>query len=284
MNMNYRTLALRREGRILHVDFDNAPLNLMTIEMAGELFDLAGQLVFDHETSVVVLGSANPEFFIAHFDLHDMFRAMNDPDVPQSKYDDINVIQALTTMWEALPQVTIGLVDGVCRGAGLEFLLATHMRFATPESRFCFPEASGGFLPTGGGTTRLALQIGPARAREVILSSRDFDGEEAAAYGIVNRALPADDICAYVDDLAQRLAARSAGSVAAVNEVFAKVYNSAVDAQFSGFGVENHAMRTLLAVPEVQEYLHRLAGHQDVEHELDLPATIAAHDGLTAAK
>ncbi|MFE7767685.1 enoyl-CoA hydratase/isomerase family protein [Streptomyces sp. NPDC057438] len=282
--MTYKTLALRREGRILHVDFDNAPLNLMTIEMVGELFDLAGRLVFDRETSVVVFGSANPDFFLAHFDLNDLFRSMSDPNVPQSKYDDINVVQALTSMWEALPQVTISLVDGVCRGAGLDFLLATHMRFATPESRLCFPEASGGFLPTGGGTTRLALQIGPARAREVILSSRDFDGDEAAAYGIVNRALPADDICGYVDDLAQRLAARSTGTVAAVNEVFTKVYNSAVDAQFSGFGVENNAMRTLLAIPAVQEHLQKLAGLQDVEHELDLPATIAAQGDLTTAK
>ncbi|MFD4603813.1 enoyl-CoA hydratase/isomerase family protein [Streptomyces sp. NPDC058464] len=282
--MTYNTLALRREGRILHVDLDNPPLNLMTIEMVGELFDLAGKLVFDQETSVVVLGSANPDFFVAHFDLDDMFRAMNDPDVPQSKYDDINVLQALTTLWEALPQVTVGLVDGVCRGGGLEFLLATHMRFATPGSRFCFPEASGGFLPTGGGTTRLALQIGPARAREVLLSARDFDGAEAAAYGIVNRALPADGIRGYVDDLARRLAARSAGSVASVNQVFAKVYNSAVDAQFAGFAVENEAMRTLLAIPAVQEHLAKLAGLQDVEHELDLPETIAGVLSAAAAK
>ncbi|MFK0154745.1 enoyl-CoA hydratase/isomerase family protein [Streptomyces sp. NPDC090493] len=282
--MNYNTLAVRRDGRILHVDFDNPPLNLMTVEMVGELFDLAGKLVFDQETSVVVLGSTHPEFFIAHFDIGDIFRALNDPDVPQSKYADINVVQALTTMWEALPQVTIGLVDGICRGAGLEFLLATHMRFATPESRFCFPEASSGFLPTGGGTTRLALQIGPARAREVLLSARDFDGTEAAAYGIVNRSLPADDICAYVDDLAQRLATRSAGTVTAVNQVMAKVYNSALDAQFSGFAVENDAMRTLLAVPAVQQHLRQLAELQDVDHELDLPASITQAAAATAAK
>ncbi|WEH13001.1 enoyl-CoA hydratase/isomerase family protein [Streptomyces sp. VNUA24] len=273
--MSYQTLSLRRDGRILYVDIDNGPLNLMTIQMVGELFDLAGKLVFDQETGVVVLGSANPEFFIAHFDLDDLFRSMNDPDVPQSKYPDINVVQALTTMWEALPQVTIGLVDGIVRGGGLEFLLATHMRFATPRSRFCFPETSGGFLPTGGGTTRLALHIGPARAREVLLSARDFSGEEAAAYGMVNRALPADGIRAYVDDLARRAAARSAGSVAAVNQVLTKVLGGAVDAQFAGFAVENEAMRTLLGVPAVQEHLRKLAELQDVEHERDLPATIA---------
>jgi enoyl-CoA hydratase/carnithine racemase len=281
--MTYQTLAVRREGRILHVDFDHPPLNLMTIQMVGELFDLAGKLVFDQETSVVVLGSANPEFFIAHFDLNDMFRAMSDPTVPQSKYDDINVLQALTTMWQTLPQVTIGAVDGICRGGGLEFLLAVDMRFATAQSRFGFPEASGGFLPTGGGTTRLAMQIGPARAREVILSSRDFTGDEAAAYGLINRAIPKDQLGTYVGDLARNFAARSAGSVAAVTDVFNNVYSAAIDALFAGFASENTAMKTLLAVPAVQEHLQRLAGLQDVEHERDLPATIAESLASTVA-
>lgn len=273
--MSYETLDIRRDGRVLRVDFDNGPLNLMTITMVGELFDLAGKLVFDQDTSVVVFGSASPDFFIAHFDIDDMYRAMEDPNVPQSRYPDINVLQALTTMWEALPQVTISQVDGICRGGGLEFLLATHMRFATPTSKFCFPEASGGFLPTGGGTTRLALQIGPARAREVLLSARDFSGDEAAAYGILNRCLARDEIAGYVDDLAHRIAARSVASIAAVGEVLGKVYDSAVDAQFAGFAIENSAMARLLAIPAVHDHLKRIAGWQDVEHERDLPTLIA---------
>lgn len=274
--MNYQTLAVRREDRILYVDFDNGPLNLMTIDMVSELFDLAGRLVFDQDTSVVVIGSANPEFFIAHFDIDDIFRSMTDPTVPQSKYADVNVVQALTTSWQTLPQVTIAAVDGICRGGGLEFLLATDMRFATPESRFCFPEAAGGFLPTGGGTTRLAMQIGPARAREILLSGRDFDGDEAAAYGMINRALGREDLRGYVDELAGSIARRSRGSITAINEVFSKVYSNAVDAQFAGFASENLAMQALVGDPAVQEQLRSIAALQDVEHERDLPATIAA--------
>ncbi|WP_203337533.1 enoyl-CoA hydratase/isomerase family protein [Nocardioides limicola] len=274
--MSYTTLNLTREGRVLRVDFDNPPLNLLTIEMVSELFDLAGKLVFDQDTAVVVLGSANPEFYIAHFELNDLFRAMSDPDVPQSRYDDINVVQALSTMWQTLPQVTIGVVDGICRGGGLEFLLATDMRFATPDSKFGFPEASVGFLPAGGGTVRLAMQIGPARAREVILSSRDFTGEEAATYGLVNRALPADELSEYVDGLARDIAQRSAGSVAAVSDVFKNIFDAAIDAQFAGFASENTAMKALLSVPEVQEHLAGLAKLQTIEDERDLPGAIAA--------
>lgn len=274
--MTYQTLNVRRDGRILFVDFNNPPLNLINVQMVGELFDLAGSLAFDRETAVVVFGSANPEFFIAHFDLNDLLRLSNDPTAPRSRYDDINVLQALTTAWQILPQVTIGVVDGICRGGGLEFILALDMRFATPGSRFCLPETSGGILPAGGGTTRLAMLVGPARAREVILSSRDFTGEEAATYGFVNRALPLEDLKTYVGALAGDIAKRPAGSVAAVDEVIKSVFGSAVEAQFAGFASENAAFMKLVDVPAVREALGKMAGMQDVEHERDLPAFLAA--------
>ena len=72
--MTYQTLNVRREGSILYVDFNNPPVNLMNVAMVGELFDLAGSLAFDQQTAVVVFGSANPEFFIAHFDLDDLVK------------------------------------------------------------------------------------------------------------------------------------------------------------------------------------------------------------------
>jgi enoyl-CoA hydratase/carnithine racemase len=274
--MSYQTLKTRRDGGILFVDIDNPPLNLMTIEMVGELFDLAGSLAFDPQTAVVVFGSANPDFFIAHFDLVDLLRSMSDPTVPQSKYADINVLQALATTWQTLPQTTIGVVDGICRGGGLEFLLALDMRFASTDSKFCLPEVSGGILPAGGGTTRLAMVAGPARAREVILSGRDFSGDEAAVYGIVNRAVAADDLVDYVEDLAGRIAKRPAAAVGAVNEVFKNISGAAIDALFAGFAAENEGLRALMSDPAAAAGLEQMAQLQTAEIELDLPGAIAA--------
>ena len=274
--MPYQTLKTRRDGRVLHVDFDNPPLNLMTMQMLGELFDLAGSLAFDPETAVVVLGSANPEFFIAHFELNDLVRSLSDPSAPQSRYDDINALQSLATTWQGLPQVTVGVVDGICRGGGLEFLLAADMRFATPGSLFGLPDIGGGILPAGGGTTRLAMTIGPARAREVILTGRDFTGEEAAAYGILNRALPREELRPYVDTLAQSVASRSPAAVAAVSGVLKTVSAAAVDAAFAGFAAENDGLRAVLAGPAALASLQRLADLQTPEAERDLPAAIAA--------
>ena len=165
--MNFETLVLSQQGCVLKVTLANPPINLVSGQMVGELFQLAGRLHQDRETQVVVFDSADPDFFLAHFDLNDIVAAETDP-AKKSKYADINALQSLGLVWQNLPQVKIAKVDGRCRGGGLELILAFDMRFASRRSLFCFPEASAGFLPGGGGATRSVLMAGPARALEVL--------------------------------------------------------------------------------------------------------------------
>jgi len=120
------------------------------------------------------------------------------------------------------------------------------------------------------------MGAGPARAREVILSGRDFSGDEAAAYGIVNRAVAADGLVGYVDDLARRIAKRPAAAVGAVNEVFKSISGAAVDALFAGFAAENEGLRALMSNPDAAAGLQQMAQLQTAEIELDLPGAIAA--------
>lgn len=274
--MNFQTLKLQQDGALLRVTIQNPPINLMNVTMVQELFQLGGRLHADPGVRVVLLDSADPDFFIAHFDLEDLARAEADPS-QGSKYPDINVLQSLTMSWKALPQVKIARIDGRCRGGGLEFLLgAMDMRFAVPEARLCFPEAGGHFLACGGGTTFTALSAGPARALEILLSARDFDGVEAERYNLVNRTLPAAELDTYLQDLIGRLLLRAPAVVAAHREVFAAVYSGIVEPLFAGLAVENVAMRAALARPEMKAGVaaHLKAG-QTRDVELDLPATLA---------
>ncbi len=274
--MNFSTFSLKQDGALLRVTFNNPPVNLMSAKMTEELFMLTGRLVADPGVQVVLFDSANPEFFIAHFDLEDLAASASDPS-KASKYPDMNVLQSLALSWKALPQVKIAKIAGRCRGGGLEFVLgAMDMRFATQDSKFCFPEASGGFLACGGGTSFTALAAGPARAMEILLSSRDFSGEEAERYGLVNRALPAAQIDAYLNDLIARLLKRSRAVVAMHREVFARVYSGVVEPLFAGLAVENNGLRAGMASPEMQAGIgaHLKAG-QTRENELDLPAFLA---------
>jgi enoyl-CoA hydratase/carnithine racemase len=274
--MNFTTFSLQQDGALLRVTLKNPPVNLMSGKMVEELFQLGGRLHADPGVQVVLFDSADPDFFIAHFDLDDIVASATDPS-KASKYPDINVLQSLALSWKALPQVKIAKVNGRCRGGGLEFILgAMDMRFATRESLFCFPESSAGFLASGGGVTFTALAAGPARGLEILLSARDFSAEEAERYGLINRALPAGDIDAYLNDLTDRLLKRSVAVVAAHRAVFARVYSGIVEPLFAGLAAENDGLRAGMATPEMQ---NAIASHlklgQTRENELDLPTTMA---------
>jgi enoyl-CoA hydratase/carnithine racemase len=272
--MSFKTISLQQNGAVLRATLSNPPVNTMSAQMVGELFQLAGRLQMDPSVKVVVLDSADPDFFIAHFDLNDLEASAKQP----SKTPDLNALQSLALTWQILPQVTLAKVTGRCRGGGLEFIMGLNMRFATLDAKFCFPEASAGFLASGGGATRTALAAGPARALEVLLSSRDFSGEEAERYGLINRALPAAELDAYVEDLVVRVARRSLEVVAMHREVFRKVYQGAVEPMFAGLAAENAGLRAALKTEEMMAGVVGMLsnGGQTRERELDLPATIAS--------
>lgn len=276
--MSYQTFTTRQEGAAFYITLNNPPVNLMSIQMVTELFQLSGQLAFDPGIKVVVFDSANPEFFIAHFDLEDIVASASGGDQNGgSKFPDINVVQSLGLAYQALPQVTIAKVKGRVRGGGLEFISAFSMRFVDAEAKLCFPEASGGFLAAGGGAVRTLMNAGSARGLEFLLSARDFSGVEAERYGLVNRALPAAELDVYVDDLVARITRRSAPVIAMHREVLKRAFEPFVDPLFAGLAAENDGLRAGLAGGEMREGMAALmAIGQTRESELDLPATIAA--------
>ena len=94
----------------------------------------------------------------------------------------------------AVPRATIAAVNGYALGGGLELALACDFRVCAEDSRFGLPEVLLGVIPGGGGTQRLPRLIGSSRAKELIFSGRQVRAEEAVAIGLVNRAVPPDDV------------------------------------------------------------------------------------------
>lgn len=275
--MSFTTFSTEQDGPVLTVTFANGEINIMTAVMAVELLQLVDQLAVDTETRVVIFESANPEFFIAHFHVDDILKMLaGDPSVPVSKDPGLNVLQALGLSLQSLPQVTVAKIDGRCRGGGFEFMLALDMCFATESSVFCFPEAASGFLPAGGGTTLLPLKAGRGRALEIMLTSRDFSGTEAAQYNFINRAfatvLEMED---YVATSAGQMAARGLPVIQAIKAVSKVTVASMADGLLAGLAQENASMAECLSDPVVLERLKVLAVNAGTrEAELDLPATI----------
>jgi enoyl-CoA hydratase/carnithine racemase len=201
---NYTTFTASQNEAVLTVTFDYAPVNIQGIPMLDDLNRLSEGLEKNRSVKVVVFQSAHPEIFIAHADTNFL------KDIPTQAVSKEKVellyLQKVLQRISALPQATIAKVEGFARGGGHEFMLACDMRFAARgKAKFMQMEAGMGILPCGGGASRMARQVGLGRALELILSARDFDADQAQAYGTINQAIDADKIGAYVDELANRI-------------------------------------------------------------------------------
>jgi len=220
---NYTTFKATKDGAVLTVTFDYPPVNIQGIPMLDDLNLLAETLESDRSIKVVVFQSAHPEIFVAHADTN----FLKDMSTTAVSRDEVELLYLQNTLERIskLPQATIAKIEGFARGGGHEFALACDLRFAARgKAKFMQMEVGMGILPCGGGASRMARQAGLGRALEIILSARDFDADEAEAYGTINKALDAEKIGAYVDELAKRIAHFPADSINACKQaVYASI-------------------------------------------------------------
>ncbi len=190
------------ERGVATLTFEHPPINLMTVEMLLEIMRAGERLAVDDGVRAVVLRSANPEWFIAHFDVEAILSFPTD----QPPSDELNVFDHMCETFRTMPKPTIAVIAGRIGGGGSELALSCDMRFATPDAIFCQPEVALGIIPGGGGTVRLPRLVGRGRALEVILGCDEIDALTAEQRGWVNRVLDVDDIGPFVDRLAGRIA------------------------------------------------------------------------------
>lgn len=113
--------------------------------------------------------------------------------------------QAVFTRLERLEVPTIALLHGYCLGLAMELALACDIRIAAEDTQMGLPETRLGIIPDVGGTTRLTRLVGPARAKELIFTGRQFDMAYAERWGIVNYVVPADQLMSKAEELAAEI-------------------------------------------------------------------------------
>jgi len=205
-------LTLHVVDGVATVTIDNPPINLFDLGLYIGMTRMAQQLADDPEVRVVVLRSANPEFFIAHFDVTLIQHLPTDAGTPES----LNDFHAMCEAFRTMPKATIAVIEGRVGGGGSELALSCDMRFAAlGRAVFNQPEVALGILPGGSGTARLPRLIGRSRALEVILGCDDVPADLAERWGWVNRALPDGELWPFVDRLARRIASFPSHAVAA---------------------------------------------------------------------
>src|SRR5580765_7444056 len=196
--------------------FDYPPFNIVDASIFEGLQDLLARMDASPSLRVVVFESANPEFYLSHFDLTgklgNVMTAVGPSGLPVLADTFVRITRS--------PVVSIAKIRGWVRGACSEFVLACDMRFASRENtRLGQPEVGVGLHPGGGGTERLPHLVGRGRALEIILGANDFDGDTAERYGYVNRALPDAELDSFVDALARRIASFDRRAIAAAKSL-----------------------------------------------------------------
>ncbi len=204
------TLTVDNRG-VATIVVDHPPINLMTTDVFVELAKLTSELAIDTDVRVVVLRSANPEWFIAHFDVEAILGFPTDAAPPSELPGFHRMCETLRTM----PKPTIAVIEGRVGGGGNEVAMSCDMRFATQQAVFNQPEVALGIIPGGTGTVRLPRLVGRGRALEIILGCDDIDAATAEQWGMINRVLRATEIDPYVDRLAGRIAGFPRKAVAA---------------------------------------------------------------------
>ena len=194
----------RRSPAYWRVTIDNPPVNVMGPEMVLQFQELINAIEADQHVRVVVFDSAVDDFFLNHSDFTAKLEDLTSmPAGPTGLPPWPDFLVRLTRA----PVASIALIRGRATGNGSEITLACDMSFASREKAVISQwEVGVGMVAGGGPMARLPQLIGRNRALEVLLSSEDLSGEQAEAYGYVNRALPDAELDVHVEALATRIA------------------------------------------------------------------------------
>lgn len=238
-------LRVRVDAGVAWVTIDHPPINLFDLPLMVEMDRLGRALETDPDVRVVVLQSADPDFFIAHADVNLILRIPASTAPPAEP----SFFQAMVDRFRTMPKATIAKIEGVCRGGGSELALSMDMRFAAlGRAVLAQPEVAVGIIPGGSGTQRLPRLVGRSRALEIALGADDFPADLAERYGYVNRALPPAELGPFVDRLAKRIASFPAEAIAHAK---ASVLAAEVGVR-EGLVAEARAFDACVALPEAR--------------------------------
>jgi len=241
----FESLQLDIQGGIGQLRLNRpAKLNALSPELMREIIEASRWLAALPELRVLVFGGVG-RAFCAGFDL----QAMRDARRPIDR-EATDLGRQMIEAFEAIPAITLALVQGHCIGGGVLLAAACDLRIAADDARFAIPEMEIG-IPLGwGGVPRLIRLVGPTVAMELVLDCRPFDAAQALDWRFVNRVLPAAELRSGALAWARRLALHPLQALRETKRRFA----AAADHLCTGAGSEADADVLLAAYrdPETQ--------------------------------
>ena len=239
-------MDLTFDGTVATALLRRPPVNAFDLHMVELLDDTIGKAEAGGAHCLVIRAEV-PRVFSAGADIAMLRAATETPAGVDELVDFADRFQNVLARLEKVSFPTIAAIDGLALGGGLELALACDFRLAGPGARLGLTETSLGLVPGAGGTQRLAAVIGRARARQLVLTGRMVDANEAHRLGLAE--LCPDGAATAAEVLAAELAARPARALALAKECLFDAPSS------SGYRRELSASRELYANPETTSLL-----------------------------
>ncbi len=243
--MSYKTLLLATEGAVATLTFNRPEkLNALNPEMLSELADVLDRVSRDPGIRALLL-TGQGRAFIAGADIQ-VFLGLD----PLSAKSFARAAQEVLFKIEALEIPVIAAVNGFALGGGCELVMACDIIYASEAARFGQPEINLGIIPGVGGTQRLARLVGKGNAKELCLTGRIIEAEEARAMGLVAQIFPAAALLDECRKVAQSLAAKGRVALRAVKQVIDRGFD--LDLR-NGCALEVDAFALCFASPDAHE-------------------------------
>jgi 2-(1,2-epoxy-1,2-dihydrophenyl)acetyl-CoA isomerase len=201
-------VIVSQDGPVLSVRLDRpAKRNAIDDAMMTRLIDAVDQAGRDESIRVIVLSGAG-DHFCGGADI--VARNAGGKDAPRPRVGSIqrrvpSAAHRLITVMATVQTPIVCRVQGWAAGIGFQLALASDFTIVADDARLWEPFTERGFTPDSGATWMLPRLVGTVRARELLLLGRALEGTEAAAWGVVHRAVPATDLDAAVAEVVDRL-------------------------------------------------------------------------------
>jgi len=226
----YKTLDLTRDGRILTITINNGPMNAVDDDMHHELSRVFVDAQDDPDSDLIIL-TGEGRAFCAGGDM-DWFQAMID-EAPKFRGIVPDAKRIISTLLEVEKPVICRL-NGAAAGLGASIALMCDVIIAREDALIGDPHVKVGLVAGDGGAVIWPQLIGYARAKEYLLTGDMLPAKDAAAMGLINHAVPADELDAKVADMAKRILANPRWAVrwtkTAVNLPLREIANRVSDA------------------------------------------------------
>lgn len=223
------------------------PMNALNRQMQEEIREIASSLSARRDVGAVVV-HGGPKVFAAGADIKEM-ADLSYQEMLLASTD----LQDCFTAVARIPQPTIAAITGYALGGGCELALCCDLRIAAEDARLGQPEITLGIIPGAGGTQRLPRLIGVARAKDLILTGRHVDAQEALEMGMVNAVVPSAETYDSALRLARRLAAGPALALRAAKEAI----DHGLDTDLAtGLDIERVRFAALFATEDQKAGMH----------------------------